>query len=225
MTKRLQAILTQMQARLEQAVYAALNAGKEQGEIDTIVKTILDESNFSNMFAADLNAVATAAVEASIAKAETKYKWILTRTQQTNVERSVNILTKQTASHIVRAEQAIKEKVSRKIAEGVISGTSRADLIESIVRETGSYRTVVRTWENTSRAGYQNGASIAVAKEAGVEKFKLVGAAPERSWCKVYYEQSKPLAFWKRQNNGQGLPVVPYCGGYNCVHTLEPDIA
>lgn len=224
MTKRLQAVLRSLQRRVESAVYAALREGKSSEEINIIVVAILDESNFSNMFAADLQAEGQTAINAAIANGQEKYKWILSHTQQKTVAKSVDILSRQTASQIVRVENTIRERIGRQIVEGISSGRSSADIVSDVVAATGTYHAAAKTWENTARAGFTSTANIAVAKEAGVDKFVLVGASPEREFCKKHFGKSYPLATWKKLNNGQGLPVVPYCGGYNCVHTLEADI-
>jgi vacuolar-type H+-ATPase subunit I/STV1 len=205
-------------------VYEALKRGDSQAQIDATVVAMLDEMNFSNMFTADLRKEADIALNKAIKRAQSKYKWELNSKQKASARQSVDQLTRQTAARIMRGENALKEKISRTIAEGIISGRTSVDIVADVVSKGSQYTVLAQTWENTARAGYQTQSNIAVAREAGVEKFKLVGASPEREFCKKYFGETHELSFWKKLNNGQGLPVVPHCGGYNCTHTLEPDV-
>ena len=45
---------------------------------------------------------------------------------------------------------------------------------------------------------------------------------PERDFCKEHYNKIYTIEEIQALNNGQGLDVLTYAGGYNCLHWWMP---
>lgn len=75
---------------------------------------------------------------------------------------------------------------------------------------------------NTQLAGFDNTAALDIAKFAGLSKAMYFGPVGKntRQFCLTLL--SKGGMYTEKQiramDNGQGLPVIRYCGGYRCMH-------
>lgn len=78
------------------------------------------------------------------------------------------------------------------------------------------------TFLNTQLAGFDNTAALEIANLAGLKEAKYFGPISKntRQFCLHLlgiggtYTENEIRAM----DNGQGLPVIRYCGGYNCMH-------
>lgn len=77
---------------------------------------------------------------------------------------------------------------------------------------------------NTSVAGLQRTITLSKADEAGIERFLYDGPLDQvtRPFCQKHVGKVYTLEELKGLDNGQGLPVEIYLGGYNCRHRLIP---
>jgi hypothetical protein len=80
------------------------------------------------------------------------------------------------------------------------------------------------TIENTSLSGFYRALTVSKSEELGLDLFVYLGPEDEvtREFCaervgKVYSREEID-----RWDNGQGLDVWTYLGGYNCRHQLSP---
>lgn len=58
----------------------------------------------------------------------------------------------------------------------------------------------------------------------GIDKLQYFGSLifTSRPFCRRHIGQVKSRSKWAGLDNGQGLPVLSYCGGYRCRHHLIP---
>jgi hypothetical protein len=82
----------------------------------------------------------------------------------------------------------------------------------------------LRTQANTQLAGFQTSLTIKKADDVGLRYFKYSGniIKTTRKFCerragKIFTIEEAQT--WQ-QEQGQGLPVIPYLGGYNCRHSM-----
>lgn len=82
----------------------------------------------------------------------------------------------------------------------------------------------LRTELNTTRMAYQRVVHFEKAKKAGIDKFLYVGPDDDitRDFCQEHVGNIYTLDEIQEMDNGQGLPVEIYCGGFNCRHHWRP---
>lgn len=77
------------------------------------------------------------------------------------------------------------------------------------------------TITNTQIAGLDNSASKAIADLAFLEDVLYFGpTGNSREFCEERVGRIFTIKQIEEMDNGQGLPVIRYCGGYNCLHEL-----
>lgn len=86
---------------------------------------------------------------------------------------------------------------------------------------------------NTNLAAFSRTVTITKGKELGIERYRYVGPDDNatREFCeetlnpKDRQEPVYSLAEINRMDNGQGTPVITFCGGYNCRHQWIAEIS
>ena len=76
----------------------------------------------------------------------------------------------------------------------------------------------------TGLMGFQRLVAIEKAKQLGLTKLLYVGPLDKvaRPFCRERVGRVFTLAEVRAMDNGQGLPVPVYCGGWNCRHHWRP---
>jgi hypothetical protein len=85
-------------------------------------------------------------------------------------------------------------------------------------------RAQLTTEYETEVAAFHRAANDVAAEQAGIERFVYYGGLinDSRSFCRAHAGNIYTKEELSRMDNGQGLPVIPYLGGYNCRHFLVP---
>lgn len=91
------------------------------------------------------------------------------------------------------------------------------------LQRLGIARHHARTEVDAARAAIDNIGRLDSARVAGITTFRYNGpTANVRSFCAQHVGLVFHLDEIRRMDNGQGLPVEHYCGGYNCRHRWTP---
>lgn len=113
------------------------------------------------------------------------------------------------------------DDVRNAVAQSVLTGTQPdyEQLAETTEAKLSRY---VKTELRTEIAAFHASAQVIAADRVGVKKFLYYGNLIDdsRPFCREHVNKVFTLEQLRRLNNGQGLPVVPYLGGYNCRHRL-----
>jgi hypothetical protein len=82
----------------------------------------------------------------------------------------------------------------------------------------------VNTLANTALSQLDNASMHEYAAQGGIDLFLYDGVAHpnSRPFCLEHLGNEYTLAEIMKMNNGQGLPVLTSCGGYNCTHFWTP---
>lgn len=118
-------------------------------------------------------------------------------------------------------QRAVADTVTRAIREGLPS----SELESLLANKFGKAEAHARTIARTALGAFDRADTVRQAALAGAKRFKYVGPGASRSFCQHHLQNIYGLEEIKRMNNGQGLPVLYYGGGWNCRHTWEPVIA
>jgi len=83
---------------------------------------------------------------------------------------------------------------------------------------------IANTIINTQVAGWDNETTRSVAALAQLTHYLYFGPISDntRPFCRARVGQTFTEAELHAMDNGQGLPVIRYLGGYNCLHELIP---
>ncbi len=129
---------------------------------------------------------------------------------------------------ITRTAAAIDRGVIEMVTRALRRGTSEQRLRERLRREFDVQRQHVYTIGNTIEASVGRAALIEQSHRDRVQRFRYVGPrARARAFCSQLLDQAAAGKTWtieeiERLDNGQGLPVLYFCGGYNCRHRWMP---
>lgn len=130
------------------------------------------------------------------------------------------------AADVVRVFGAAQRQMREAVARGVLSGGSLADIVEEVQAELLITYRQAQTAVDTAIMGVGRRAVMAGAAEVEKEGIDLlyvyVGPRDDknRPFCREWV--GKAVTNPDRLDNGQGLPVEDFCGGYNCRHSWAP---
>lgn len=117
------------------------------------------------------------------------------------------------------------DEMRRAINAGISTGGSLADLVEEVAARLNV--AVVRAQAAVDAAVMASGrrALMLQAEATGLDYvFAYVGPndGKTRPFCKALVGRAVSKARMASLDNGQGLPVRDFCGGYNCRHSWAP---
>lgn len=110
------------------------------------------------------------------------------------------------------------------VARGFASNLRRAEIATLLEHELGKAASTSRTIVQTAASAFGRANVFHQASGAGATRFKYSGPGAERQFCRMHLGHIYTLDELRKLQNGQGLPVEYYCGGYNCRHRWVPVI-
>ncbi len=116
----------------------------------------------------------------------------------------------------------IDDKISEILKEGIKKDIPRNELYNRVSREIRKGKQYAYTWINTAENASNQAVRIRQSIQAGVKYFKYAGPPAEREFCAHLIGNILSLNDIQSLDNGQGLPVLYYKGGYNCRHRWVP---
>lgn len=113
----------------------------------------------------------------------------------------------------------VRNTIAQSVMDLRFGAVTRTDMLRELY-ETGMPR--ARTMLDTANTGFVNIAHTKLAEDVGINKFRYMGARDKltRPFCNAHINEVKTREEWEALDNGQGLPVFLYGGGYNCRHRL-----
>lgn len=82
----------------------------------------------------------------------------------------------------------------------------------------------VKTEIDTALSAFNRTVTVTRASDVGLKLFLYFGPDDNktREFCQKHVDKIYTAEQLSAMDNGQGLPVLQYCGGYNCRHHLAP---
>ena len=107
------------------------------------------------------------------------------------------------------------------------SSLARGQIVGNIPEVEAPINTLankLKTEVNTALRSFNRLVTVAQAEDLGIELFLYDGPLDERTrpFCEEHVGKAYTLEQLNELDNGQGLPVAVYLGGYNCRHELLP---
>lgn len=140
------------------------------------------------------------------------------------LERLGGLKTLDYTSMIKQADDLVDE-ITRAMVNFKFGSMSQDDLLAIVSKASSKVTGRLTTLFDTGMAGYYQEASNLMALEAGLNRAKYLGPldSKTRPFCsgvlngKKTYTRKEIIAM----DNGQGLPVLQYRGGWKCRHVWE----
>lgn len=127
-------------------------------------------------------------------------------------------LVQKTNSQLGTVDGIVRQDLKSEIADALRQDASLTQLTGRVHLKIRKGKNLAEAVTVTARSSFNRTAAITKAKRAGVAQFRYDGPASERDFCKRRLGKVYTLDEIKRMDNGQGLPVWQYGGGYRCRH-------
>ena len=133
------------------------------------------------------------------------------------LQKRLGELSEASVKQFTDAESAITTKVKATVSRLIRSKRSDSDIDRALSVELGVQERHVRTVRETTRAAVSQAQVISDA--SGVMFYRYMGPTKGvRKFCSDHVGKVYHVSEIERMDNGQGLPVLFYKGGYNCRH-------
>lgn len=147
-------------------------------------------------------------------------------TLSVDVRAELDQIVSRQAADVVRVFGDAAREMRAAVAAGVTSGGSLGDIVADV--SIAMRRTYAQAQAAVDAAIMAVGRRAVMAEAAIVEEdgtplaYVYVGPkdGKNRPFCKIWV--GKAVNVPSEMNNGQGLDVADYCGGYNCRHSWAP---
>ncbi len=117
-------------------------------------------------------------------------------------------------------QRDLSDAMAREIHRSIASGAGITALRRRLENLDLPERSSPETIANTVIASYNNNITFERSKQTGTKYFEYSGpvSSGTRPFCRAHAGQIFSREEILKMNNGQGLPVMSSCGGYNCRH-------
>jgi hypothetical protein len=141
----------------------------------------------------------------------------------TQAEQAVfDTIAKQGEADFAKTVRGVMKDVSQDVLRLLKQDASIRDISSRLELRYGRLRHVADTIALTSRTALSRANRINKAEKAGVKRLRYFGAPAERDFCVERLNNIYTIEEIRRMDNGQGLEVLYYCGGFRCRHSWLP---
>ena len=129
-----------------------------------------------------------------------------------------------------KAKNKVRDGVVSVVRDGLRNDKTFEQIRAGIENKIGSYRSYDKGVTKTAISAFQQISHYQQVKETGIKekeaRYRYVGQPAERDFCRSLMArcaagETFTMEQIKAMDNGQGLPVEIYGGGYNCTHMWE----
>lgn len=193
---------------LRKRILALLDSGKEPEiilkEIDELFKRYAGNDDFKKQFLADVT---------------NQYDWIKERRISPEERKAIATELSRHQGQFARSKRYANNKVKSLVVKGLRKGEDSATIKKKLTRRLGVLNYHANAIVRTAKSGFSGIDNIHQFEEAGIELLTYTGPPAEREFCKLHLGKTYSIAQIRALDNGQGLPVLYYEGGYNCRHS------
>jgi len=144
---------------------------------------------------------------------------------------SIKTLEDKTAQKEI-ADQVIKDisrwggyfdkRIKYEVKKGLDENIPQQELENRLKREIKQGKQYAGIWANTAEGAINTSKLLRDDILTGDKYFKYSGPATDRPFCSLHIGKTYSLEKIEAMDNGQGLSVLYYRGGYNCRHRWRP---
>ena len=123
------------------------------------------------------------------------------------------------AKDVVRLREGFDRQVFEIVRRAIVRNESDREVARRLERLGRAKQQHYYTLQNTIRIGIARQGMIERSLESGVKYFRYMGAvAGARPFCRERVGKVYSIEEIRAMDNGQGLAVEYFCGGWNCRH-------
>ncbi len=210
--------ITKLENELLRVALETYRSGGGSEEVKREMKRVLKRHNISKQMVEQMHSELQEIVRRTHAEALKRYDHILKFTASPLESASGIAITEAAATSFAQTEEGIQREVVDAVAEAARQQLGHKAITGILHQKMRKPLHHAQTISNTATAGFQTAASMQTEARAGVTKWKYSGPPGERSFCQSHLGKSYSMRDIKKLNNGQGLDVYLYRGGWNCRH-------
>lgn len=171
-------------------------------------------AEFDNLFAEEVKAIRQRLADAGVPKER-----ILTGQNTALIDQLLRINRQAIESRL----DSLRADIEGDMLQSIMVG-SEFDPVARGERTASQLDNSISTEASTLRAGFSRAVEFNIAEELGLDLFLYAGPEDDitREFCQGVFDAKDPPIYSKAEidamDNGQGLPVAEYGGGYNCRH-------
>ncbi len=190
---------------IRRLIFRLVRAGKSSSQIETALAGYLEQHGMSREFAKQIQDQAAA-------------DWVEHNTIAPALRQSTIITMGKIKSDFGKVDGHIKDSIIKTVTKGLKEKQPLKELTDALYNDLNRNHNWADAVAHTSKMTFSRTRTINQAIKAGVKEFDFMGPGPQRKFCKDKYRKRYTIKQIKRMDNGQGLPVLNFCGGYRCAH-------
>lgn len=202
--------IRRLESRIRESALTLYRARHDRGTITAAITDLLRQDKLDERLQREMQA-----------QIERDLDWVRNRTLDAGTRSDIASVLGRSAQQFATVVGGLQQDVATAVTRAIRDGVETKELVDLLASTFRKRRDHAETIAATATAAFDRIDTFRQAREAGVTSFRLVGPPPERLWCIIHYEQVYTLEEIARMDNGQGLPVKEYCGGWHCHHTWE----
>ena len=133
-------------------------------------------------------------------------------------------IAKQGAADFAKTVRGVMRDVAADVMRLLREDASTRTISERLQLRYGRLSHVADTIALTSKTALSRANRIANAEKGGVKRFRYFGPPAEREFCFERLNNVYTIEQIRRMDNGHGLEVLYYCGGFRCRHQWLPEL-
>ena len=198
----------------------AARAARERWDRARLDREILRAFRTSGLFSGDGLSAAAEALPAAAAEAYTR---LTTRTASPAAQLDAGRVLRVAGQDVTRLGGKLRTSLLDDVARVLETNGTVGEAEDVVRRRTRQADHAVRTVAETAAGGFDRAATLAQSETVAGVRYRYTGPAADRAFCRDRLAEAADgvtytAAEIRRLDNGQGLDVALYCGGYRCRH-------
>lgn len=220
-------ILKKLQRKLASLITTMVNSGASEQDIIRASRKLISDFNpykrLSERFLADADDLLTQVFNDT----KKKITWVELANRPKPSKKALKTLLVAN-NQFALAQEVINVRVVDAVKKAIKQDLTTKELTDLVEKAVSGGRYQADTIANTALQGYSAANRIDMEREAGVKFWKYSGVPPERHFCQEHLGKEYSYEEIQAMDNGHGLPVLYYAGGWNCPHywqaVITPDL-
>lgn len=198
--------MKQILEEVRQLVLRLIARGASSADIDAAVETLLKQRGFDGALMRETQRAM-------------EREWASQYTLSSEERAAATEILSRSERGFARARNRVVQGVANTVLDSIRRDLSSRQTEGRLVIELQVAERHATTIVNTARAAFSRGRAVGQALRLGLDTFRYDGAGAQRPFCVTRLGKTFTIDEIRQMDNGQGLPVMYYCGGWRCVHT------